>query len=116
MLVGRDGCIKLADFGYAEPMKGGMVTGFCGSFEYMAPEMLKFQPYSMSYDVYSLGILLYELVVGKTPFDGANKNNIMQLHQKGIIFPADMEPLLVDLITRMTDREPTKRLGAKDIR
>jgi serine/threonine protein kinase len=79
--------LKLADFGFAKKMVDGKVSGICGSYEYMAPEMLALRDYSTSYDVYSLGILLFELLVGRTPFRGATQKNIIPLINQGIEFP-----------------------------
>ncbi len=53
----------------------------------MAPEMLAMKTYNQSYDIYSLGILLFEMLVGSTPFRGATRNNIAQLVNQGIEFP-----------------------------
>jgi len=90
ILVGEDSTLKLADFGLARKLSDGKVTGVCGSYEYMAPEMLSMKTYDQSYDVYSLGILLFEILVGHTPFCGATRKNIVELVGQGIKFPGSM--------------------------
>lgn len=72
----------------------------------MAPEMLSMKPYDQSYDVYSLGILLFEMLVGRTPFQGANRNNIVKLVNEGIVFPESMNSIEQDLVRNMTRLDP----------
>lgn len=74
LLISHDGHIKIADFGLS---KGGMnnreVTySFCGSTEYMPPEMILKTGHSYPVDFYTLGALLYELVTGLPPFYSQN--------------------------------------------
>jgi serum/glucocorticoid-regulated kinase 2 len=74
LLINHDGHIKIADFGLS---KGGMnsreVTySFCGSTEYMPPEMILKVGHSFGVDFYTLGALLYELVTGLPPFYSRN--------------------------------------------
>lgn len=68
----------------------------------MAPEMLAMQEYGQSYDVYGLGILLFEMLVGKTPFHGATRSNIAQLVNQGIVFHPGLSPIECDLIRKLT--------------
>ena len=70
MLVGGDGLVKLSDFGWAihAPRPMDRRSTLCGTPEYVAPEMLLNSDYNGSVDRWSLGVLAYELVVGKTPF------------------------------------------------
>ena len=67
-LIDKYDNVKLCDFGWTvEVLKGERVT-FCGTYEYMAPEIIKEVPYNESIDVWSLGILLYELIHSFSPF------------------------------------------------
>lgn len=67
-LVNDQGIVKLCDFGWCVELKMGNRDTFCGTFEYMAPELVKELPYNHSVDVWSLGVLLYELLHGHSPF------------------------------------------------
>jgi serine/threonine protein kinase len=73
LLLTDKGIVKLCDFGWCVELSMGNRQTFCGTYEYMAPEVIKEKPYNQSIDVWSLGILLYELIHGFSPFR-ANMN------------------------------------------
>jgi len=60
--------VKLCDFGWCVRIDNGPRKTFCGTYEYMAPEVVKEEEYSKSIDVWSLGVLLYEILHGYSPF------------------------------------------------
>ena len=66
--------LKLCDFGWCVDITSGNRVTFCGTYEYMAPEIVKEVPYDLGIDVWSLGILLYELTHGYSPFRAQNDN------------------------------------------
>lgn len=70
ILIGEDGTLKIADFGWAVhiPPPSGMRYTFCGTAEYLSPEMLQGKGHSVALDLWSLGVLMYEMLVGRTPF------------------------------------------------
>jgi serine/threonine protein kinase len=68
LLIDKHDNIKLCDFGWCVDMSKGSRITFCGTYEYMAPEIIQEMPYNKSIDVWSLGILLYELIHGYSPF------------------------------------------------
>lgn len=67
VLIGEDGYLKLADFGMAKVSTEPLWT-FCGTLEYMSPEMIHSKGYGRSTDWWSFGIFIYEMAVGETPF------------------------------------------------
>lgn len=68
ILIDDNDEIKLCDFGWCVELKVGHRVTFCGTFEYMAPELIKEVPYNNAVDIWSLGVLLYELTHGHSPF------------------------------------------------
>lgn len=72
LLIDKAGNIKICDFGWSTEYSPTSRTTFCGTIEYMPPEMIKNQPHNFSLDIWCLGILLYELLHGKPPYSGKN--------------------------------------------
>ena len=69
ILVGKNGFIKMADFGFVKKLKPWERTyTFCGTPEYMAPEIINSTGYTFAVDWYALGIMLYEILYGRPPF------------------------------------------------
>lgn len=71
ILIDSEGHVKLTDFGLSKGGlndNGGMTESFCGTTEYLAPEIIKDKSYSYSVDWYSLGLVLYEMLTGSNPF------------------------------------------------
>lgn len=74
VLFNNDGYLKLADFGLATKVgKNSLARSFCGTAEYLAPEMLQGKGHDHTVDLWTLGILLYEMLVGIPPFFHKNK-------------------------------------------
>lgn len=72
ILINEDGYLKLADFGLASLVDSKMRNSFCGTPEYLAPEMIAGNGHDLTLDWWTLGVLIYEMVVGIPPF--YNKN------------------------------------------
>lgn len=69
ILVGEDGYLKIIDYGLAKLLNGTQLAKtFCGTPEYLAPEMVENKGHDFSVDWWALGILIYELMIGVTPF------------------------------------------------
>ena len=69
ILVGEDGYLKIIDYGLAKLLNGTQLAiTFCGTPEYLAPEMVENKGHDFSVDWWALGILIYELMIGVTPF------------------------------------------------
>lgn len=72
LLVGLDGRLKLADFGWSVHTTKARRRTVCGTLDYLSPEMVKGQPYDGAIDVWSLGVLMFEFLFGKPPFEAAS--------------------------------------------
>ena len=74
ILIGEDGFLKLTDFGFSQQLEPDqMAQGYVGTAEYMAPEVFLNKPHSFAADLFSLGVITYEILNSKTPFSGEKK-------------------------------------------
>ncbi|KAB8203368.1 kinase-like domain-containing protein [Aspergillus parasiticus] len=117
ILLDYTGHIALCDFGLCKlDMKDEDRTNtFCGTPEYLAPELLLGNGYTKSVDWWTLGVLLYEMLTGLPPFYDENTNDMYRkILQEPLTFPStDIVPAAArDLLTRLLDRDPQRRLGA----
>ena len=77
ILITENDTAKLCDFGWAKEITLNNRSTFCGTMEYMAPEIVGSENYDYSVDIWSLGILLYELIMGNSPFRSTKDKNTM---------------------------------------
>ncbi|KAJ1971095.1 hypothetical protein H4R35_005469 [Dimargaris xerosporica] len=113
-LIDRDGHTVLTDFGLSKLglPRDGKTSTFCGTIEYMAPEVLDEEPYDQSVDWWSLGILLYDMLTGSPPFKGNNRKAVMDaIRRSPVRYPNYLSPEAKDLISSLLQRDPTQRLG-----
>lgn len=115
ILLDSNGHIALTDFGLCkENMAYNETTNtFCGTAEYLAPEVLTGQGYGKAVDWWSLGILFYEMTTGLPPFYSENTNLMYKkiLHNQ-LVFPQGFSPLAQSLCHGLLCRDPRRRLGA----
>jgi serine/threonine protein kinase len=115
VLVDADGHIKLTDFGLAKQNVGvGQTTQtFCGTPEYIAPEVLQQQPYTKDVDWWSFGILVFEMLIGIPPFYDENVSAMYQNILKAPIrFPVGKASDAAEAFVKaLLDRNPATRLG-----
>ncbi|XP_036197608.1 protein kinase C theta type isoform X1 [Myotis myotis] len=120
ILLDKDGHIKIADFGMCkENMLGDAKTNtFCGTPDYIAPEILLGQKYNHSVDWWSFGVLLYEMLIGQSPFHGQDEEELFHsIRMDNPFYPRWLEREAKDLLVKLFVREPEKRLGVRgDIR
>ncbi|XP_036620285.1 cGMP-dependent protein kinase 2 isoform X1 [Trichosurus vulpecula] len=115
LILDAEGYLKLVDFGFAKKIGSGQKTWtFCGTPEYVAPEVILNKGHDFSVDFWSLGILVYELLTGNPPFSGIDQMMTYNLILKGIEkidFPKKVTRRPEDLIRRLCRQNPTERLG-----
>ncbi|TNV81287.1 hypothetical protein FGO68_gene17471 [Halteria grandinella] len=120
ILFNEDGYLLLADFGLAKMTKNDeLANSFCGTAEYLSPEMIIGNGHDHTVDWWTMGILLYELLVGIPPFFHRNKHRMYFLIKESpVTFPdktkhgIEVSPLARDLIKKLLDKNKKKRLGA----
>ncbi|XP_070264811.1 serine/threonine-protein kinase MARK2-like [Myotis yumanensis] len=120
ILIDNDMTIKLIDFGYSKQVKDHMLSTFCGSIGYAAPEMLQGCTYDgRKSDVWSLGVLLYRMLTGVTPFEGDNITNVKRQiisgdYQVPSILSKKAQKFLRKLLTVDPSKRPTMEAVMKD--
>lgn len=110
ILLDKTGYLMLTDFGLAK--KINKTNSFCGTPDYIPPEIIKSKEYTTSVDWWQLGILIYELIVGHTPFYDYNVDKMFKniLNKKLKRHPVLSEPAY-DLISKLLQKDPRMRLG-----
>ena len=116
LLLDSDGHIALTDFGLSkENFNHRRSYSVCGTWEYMAPEVLCGKGYDYSVDWWSLGVLMYEMLVGVCPFEGENKKETMAKVMKSTIeYPDSLSSESISLLQGLLKRNPVKRFGSMD--
>ncbi len=121
IMICYDGTIRIMDFGIAKSAEGRRITfaGFTpavGTPDYMAPEQVKGKRGDERTDIYSLGAMLYEMVVGATPFEAENENMFVIMNARVTGDPAaprkrnpNVSPQVEEIILHAMEREPGKR-------
>lgn len=114
ILVDQNGYVKLTDLGSSKFIGPYKTMTYVGTLEYLAPEVIQSLGYNRAADYWSLGIVIYELLLGWTPFQGINEvdvgNNIIAGIET-VEMPKILSNSAKDIIQRLLEADPTKRLG-----
>ncbi|KAG8011290.1 cGMP-dependent protein kinase 1 [Nibea albiflora] len=123
LMLDVKGYVKLVDFGFAKMMVRGEKTySFVGTPEYMAPEIIKNQGHDFAVDFWSLGILIFELLVGSPPFSSSEPQKIYAKILDGVLkYPPYLSEAAKSIISKLCRPRPGQRLGntkngIKDVR
>lgn len=110
ILIGTRDTLKIADFGWAVHAPTSRRETFCGTLDYLPPEMVHNKRYNNRVDVWGLGVLLYEFMVGKPPFeDHSEKNTYKKIKTCNPKFPPNLTREAMDLVSRMLNKSATER-------
>jgi len=118
VMISQDGSIKLMDFGLARMSNVTRVTqegAIIGTFNYLAPELIQGRPASAQSDLYALGVILFEMIAGKPPFEGENPTAVLSQHLYAPVVrpstfneeaPAVLDELIFSLLEKIPDNRP----------
>ena len=120
ILIFENNIIRLCDFGWCVKLEGHQRGTFCGTTEYMSPELVNHQGYGKEIDVWSLGILLYEMIHGYSPFrpnkPKFNEKDVMEnIKNHNLIFGKTVSEECQQLIYHLLDPDINKRYNVEDI-
>ncbi|CAL8242285.1 unnamed protein product [Merluccius merluccius] len=116
MLLDSEGHVKIADFGMCKEnmIDDARTSTFCGTPDYIAPEILLGQKYNSSVDWWSFGVLLYEMLIGQSPFHGRDEEALFQsIRTDNPSYPPWLPRDAKDILVKLFVREPEQRLGVK---
>ena len=120
ILLDKDYNVKLCDYGWATYFTPGkFLTVYCGTPEYVSPEMLKKYPYNEKVDIWGIGVLIFELVFGYAPFSSNfNEDRYNNIKSGKIKWPDDLNEeyqKIKDLIEKILKVNPNDRISLNDI-
>lgn len=117
VLLDREGHIKIADFGMCKlnVFDERKATTFCGTPDYIAPEILKGWKYNQSVDWWSYGVLLYEMMIGQSPFHGDDEDDLFHsIMNDTPHYPRWLSKEAASMLSLLFIRNPKERLGMPD--
>ncbi|XP_076146208.1 ribosomal protein S6 kinase alpha-3 isoform X3 [Alosa pseudoharengus] len=115
ILLDEEGHIKLTDFGLSKESidHENKAYSFCGTVEYMAPEVVNRRGHTHSADWWSYGVLMFEMLTGTLPFQGKDRKETMTMILKAKLgMPQFLSPEAQSLLRNLFKRNPSNRLGA----
>ncbi|XP_026834698.1 serine/threonine-protein kinase N isoform X5 [Drosophila erecta] len=117
LLLDTEGYVKIADFGLCkEGMGFGDRTGtFCGTPEFLAPEVLTETSYTRAVDWWGLGVLIFEMLVGESPFPGDDEEEVFDsIVNDEVRYPRFLSLEAIAVMRRLLRKNPERRLGSSE--
>uniref|UniRef100_A0A4W5PKA5 protein kinase C n=1 Tax=Hucho hucho TaxID=62062 RepID=A0A4W5PKA5_9TELE len=115
LLLDTQGYVKIADFGLCKEGMGygDRTSTFCGTPEFLAPEVLTDTSYTRAVDWWGLGVLVYEMLVGESPFPGDDEEEVFDsIVNDEVRYPRFLSTEAIGIMRRLLRRNPERRLGS----
>ncbi|KAK2838094.1 hypothetical protein Q5P01_015306 [Channa striata] len=115
LLMDADGFVKITDFGLCKEGMGhgDRTSTFCGTPEFLAPEVLTDDNYTRAVDWWGMGVLIYEMLIGESPFPGEDEEEVFDsIVNDDVQYPPSLPPDVVSITQKLLKKNPLKRLGA----
>ncbi|KAL6065279.1 Aurora kinase [Balamuthia mandrillaris] len=111
LLIGKKGELKIADFGWSVHAPNTRRMTLCGTLDYLPPEIIEGKQYDDGVDIWSLGVLTYEFLVGKPPFLAKDElETTERISKVQLSFPVYLSAEAKDLISRLLVHDPAQRI------
>uniref|UniRef100_A0A8C3T5U6 protein kinase C n=1 Tax=Chelydra serpentina TaxID=8475 RepID=A0A8C3T5U6_CHESE len=117
LLLDKEGFVKIADFGLCKEGMGygDRTSTFCGTPEFLAPEVLTDTSYTRAVDWWGLGVLVYEMLVGESPFPGDDEEEVFDsIVNDEVRYPRFLSTEAIGVMRRLLRRNPERRLGSSE--
>jgi serine/threonine protein kinase len=116
LLVDSKGEVKIADFGWSVHAPSSKRHTLCGTLDYLPPEMVEGHAHDKTVDIWSLGVLCYEFLVGSPPFEAqGHSETYRRIAKVDLKFPSFVSDQAKDLITKLLVKDPSHRLSLREV-
>lgn len=119
ILLTKDYTIKISDFGLAKTCESDtLLDTICGSPMYMAPEIMKYKKYDTKADLWSLGVIFYQMLTGKTPYTARSHSELMNnIENQEIVFPKCIRVTKegLDLLLKLLQKKSDERMTWEEL-
>lgn len=116
LLLGINGGLKIADFGWSVHAPSSRRATLCGTLDYLPPEMIEGKMHDDKVDLWSLGVLCYEFLVGKPPFEAeGHTETYRRISKVDLKFPSYVSEGARDLISKLLRHDPAKRMPLREV-
>lgn len=116
LLLGANGELKIADFGWSVHTPSSRRSTLCGTLDYLPPEMIEGKTHDEKVDLWSLGVLCYEFLVGRPPFETkSHEETYRKISRVEFTYPAHVSEGSRDLINRLLKHNPMHRLPIQQV-
>ena len=117
LLPHSQGLPKLGDFGWSAHTPSNRRQTMCGTLDYLSPEIIDHKNYSSAVDNWCIGVLTYEFLVGKPPFEASNKDATYQrIRTLDLRFPQYVPPVAQDFIRKLLVLDPNERMPLSEVK
>ena len=115
LLLGMDGSLKIADFGWSVHAPNSRRTTLCGTLDYLPPEMVDNEPHDAQVDIWCLGVLMYEFLAGNPPFVAKTyRETYKRIAKVDLQLPEHFSEEAKDLLRKLLVRDPKKRMPLEE--
>ena len=115
IFLDREGCVKLGDFGWSG-LYDNVRSTYCGTLDYLAPEMINRSGHDTRLDLWNLGVLLFEILTGKAPFESKTQDELFEKISKlKVGFPRNFPSTAKDLVKSLLKTDPKARISIPEL-